>query len=253
MFVHSADRGDLQRGRLTLRGRGIGRRITWVHKSGRSGLVSVAGMHRRLFGRGKRPPTGVLHVRGPGPRRELALRLSRPRFSTSGHWVRYRVERLAELGRAAPASQRPVPRRFGAASLSLVGGPRVGQWGGQQCLTGILNQTGSQLRVLSTSKWDTDDWWYVPDVGTLVGVNDTIWWESLGGFMRGCGNTVVLQGVASPSVTFTITGTYPWWSTGGQDSTCTASNTSFWCESLPPPTLWGLNGIANSGGRAAGK
>ena len=236
MFVQSADNGELRGSLLTLRGRGIGRRVTWVQKNGRSGVVSVAKMHRRLFGRGQRSPNGVLHIDG----RELTLRLSRPRISASRHRVRYRVRRLAELRRAAPASQRPVPRQFGAASLSLVGGPRVGQWGGQQCTTGVLNQTGSDLRVLSASKWDTDDWTYEPDVGTVFGVGGVIYSQSQGGFMRGCGNTFVVQQVASPSVTFTLTTTYPWWSTGGQNTTCTASDagSGLGCVPVFPPNLW---------------
>ncbi len=125
-FVHSADSGEFQGGRLTLRGRGIGRRVMWVHNSGRSGVVSVARMHRGLFTRGTLPATGVLQVAGRRRGRELALRLSRPRASVSGHWVSYRVKRLTKRSRAAGAPRAAMPRRFEAASLSLVGGPRAG-------------------------------------------------------------------------------------------------------------------------------
>ena len=89
--MHSAQRGEFQGGRLILRGRGIGRRVSWAHNSGQSGQISVTRMHRRLFAPGTRPATGVLHIAGQPAGRELALRLSRPRRSASRHWVSYRA------------------------------------------------------------------------------------------------------------------------------------------------------------------
>ena len=169
-FVHSADSGELQGGRLTLRGRGIGRRVTWVHNSGRSGVVSVARMHRGLFTRGTLPATGVLQVAGRRPGRELALRLSRPRVSVSGHWVSYRVKRLTKRRRAAGASQAAMPRRFEAASLSLVGGPRAGGKAplDTTCSGALVNHTQFRLQVVSAYKWPTDSWELQPTIGQGV-------------------------------------------------------------------------------------
>jgi hypothetical protein len=236
MFVHSADSGQLKGGLLTLRGRGIGPRVTWVHGSGRSGVISVARMHRRLFERGKRPATGVLRVAG----RELALRLSRPRFSASGHWVRYRAKRLAKRRRAAPASQAAFPRRFGAASLSLVSDRRVGDITGEACPMEIDNNTGSELWVLSASKWDTDNWTIqIIDPRVQDGEFD-FGWESVGAFGRGCGNTVVFQVVDDPSVTVTVNTTAQWWYIGVPDTSCTVSSAAYSCYQIGTPPVWDI-------------
>jgi hypothetical protein len=54
VVVHSAKSGTLAGDRLTLHG--VGRRVTWVANSGRSGVVSIARLHRRLFLPGRRGP-----------------------------------------------------------------------------------------------------------------------------------------------------------------------------------------------------
>jgi hypothetical protein len=51
-FVHSAKRGELGDGRLTLQGGGP--RVTWAHRSRRSGVMAVRRMHRLVFSGVKR-------------------------------------------------------------------------------------------------------------------------------------------------------------------------------------------------------
>jgi hypothetical protein len=114
MFVHSANGGELSGGRLILRG--VDRQVGWVTNGGRSGAVSVARLHRRLFPRATPAATGLLHIAGQRPRRAVALRLSRPRYSVPRHRVSY-ATRAVNKGRAS------IPRRFGAASLTIVGDP----------------------------------------------------------------------------------------------------------------------------------
>jgi len=60
-FVHSAKSGGFRGDRLVLHG--IGRRVSWVTNTGRSGVVSIKRLHRRLFPP-RRPATGILHIAG---------------------------------------------------------------------------------------------------------------------------------------------------------------------------------------------
>jgi hypothetical protein len=216
-FMNSAESGKFRDGRLTLRGAGIGR-VTWVHQSGRSGAIRVAMMHRMLFS--PRRPTAALHISARSGGRELALRLSRPRYNAVRDSVSYRIKRLTNgtgSSRPAHASQAPVPRRFGAAALAIVGG------GGQNCTNGVINNTGTSLQVVSVLKWDTDDWVSSPNPGLILPNGGTLTWESEGGIFRGCGNTVVLQVVGDPSATFTTIKSIPW-TDDPFAATCTCSS-----------------------------
>jgi hypothetical protein len=85
MFVHSATGGEFRGGRLLLRG--VRRQVTWVTNGGRSGVVSVRRLHRRLFARGTPAATGLLHFAGHRRGRSVALKLSRPGYSASRHRV----------------------------------------------------------------------------------------------------------------------------------------------------------------------
>ena len=119
MFVHSAKSGELGGGRLTLQGGGP--RVTWAHRSDRSGVVAVRRMHRLVFSGAKPTATGTLHVAGHRGGQELTFRLSRPRYNAARRRVSYAVRRKKGRlpGRAAGAAG--IARRFGAASLSIVG------------------------------------------------------------------------------------------------------------------------------------
>jgi hypothetical protein len=118
VFVHSAKRGELGGGRLTLHG--VGRRITWVHNSGRSGVMPIRRLHRLLFSPATPRATGVLHVAGHRGGDELTFRLSRPRYKPARRTVSYKVKRMrGRLPRRA-ARAAGAARRFGAASLSVV-------------------------------------------------------------------------------------------------------------------------------------
>lgn len=228
MFVHSGKSGEVERGRLTLRG--VGRQLTWVTNGGRTGAVSVARLHRRLFPKGTPAATGVLHVAG---RRGVALRLSRPRYSASRKQVSYR---------ARPLNRRraSIPRHFGAASLSILGDPAVqgGVNGGHNCSATLLNHTLYNLGVVSASKLQTDTW--NPEIrpGDGAEAHDGISnWESDGGPLLGCSNSVVWQFVPNsvqpsvPAGTFTITTSYPW--TSPFSNTCTSTVSQYICRVGP--------------------
>jgi hypothetical protein len=122
VFVHSATSGELGDGTLTLRG--VSRRVTWAHNSGRSGVLAVRRMHRLLFADRKLAATGTLHVAGHRGGDELTFQLTKPRYNRTRHTVSYKIKRVGNghlpspAARAAGASQR---RKFGAASLSIVG------------------------------------------------------------------------------------------------------------------------------------
>ena len=122
VFVHSALSGKLDGGRLTLRG--VGRRVTWAHDSGRSGVMAIKRLHRRLFSRRISAATGTLHVAGHRGGDELTFKLTRPRYNLARRTVSYQVKRLSGGRLPRPAAQAAGgARRFGPASLSIVGAP----------------------------------------------------------------------------------------------------------------------------------
>jgi hypothetical protein len=205
--------------------------------------VSIALMHRRLFGRGSPPATGMLHVANQRPGREQAFTLSRPRYSRSRQTVSYRVKPLNAGGRASgvgSAAQSSGPgTEFGPASLSIIGAPSVlgSTSGGNVCWTEMDNNTrGYGLQAVSSSKWDTDDW--NPDIpaGAFVDTIGHITWESDGGLFRGCSNSAVWQivnsspGLPPASATISFTTTYLW--SGAYTNSCTSSNPEFSCQNV---------------------
>jgi hypothetical protein len=241
MFVHSAKGGQLGGSRLVLRG--VGPRVTWISNRGRSGVVSIKRLHRRLFLPGTPSPVGILHVAGRRGGDELRLKLRRPRYNASRRTVSYRVTRL---NKGRPPRQRALasgPRRFGSASLSIVGAPQVlgGTGGGNDCVTDLYDDSSQpfEFKVVSFSKWDTDDWGLVN-----IAPGDTVFgggWESIGGTLRGCGNSANFDIVPSPYSPNPYTGggrisistTWPW----GQlpSSNCTSSNPQLSCTRLSGP------------------
>lgn len=243
MFVHSAESGELRNDRLTLRG--VSGRVTWISSAGRSGVVHVRRLHRRVFSVATRPATGTLHIAGHRGGDELAFRLRRPRYNRARDAVSYRVRRLSKRspsGRRARSSQSGSSRQFGAASLSIIGHAQVmgGDNGGHDCPTGIVNQTGYGLQPISTSKWDTDTWDPAPDpdnaVSSISGTQSETY-GSDGGFLRGCSNTVVWDLVLDPNDparhippdgTFTVTVRYGWSEVPSR--TCVSSNPQFSCQ-----------------------
>jgi hypothetical protein len=139
VFVHSAKRGELGGGRLTLHG--VSGRATWAHNSGRSGVMTVKRLHRTLFSARTATATGTLHVAGHRGGDELTFRLSRPRYKAARRTVSYRIKRLGDgrlPGRAAQAAGGL--RRFGPASLSMVGAPQ-GSVTVQQITYGCANNS----------------------------------------------------------------------------------------------------------------
>jgi hypothetical protein len=239
-YVHSAKRGELRGGRLALHG--IRRKVTWVSHDGRSGALSVATLHRALFAhlaprgfpRSNRrlpAPTALLHV-AQRPGRVAALRLSRPRYSAARRTVSYRVKRL---------DKRRLPRRFGAASLSIaaLGSPQDVF----HCSTTVENGTDYTIQATSSGLWPQDRWNPGIPVGYLSlpdSPSDTLVYGSDGGFMRGCGNSSTWTIIDGPpgirGVHFDFYTTIPWNISGVPtrgSSTCTPSAPNFVCQGDP--------------------
>ena len=235
MFVHSAKGGEFRGGRLLLRG--VRRQVTWVTNGGRSGVVSVRRLHGRLFARGRPPATGLLHIAGPRRGRRVPLRLSRPHYSASRHRVSYRAVRLNTGRRRGRVAGALGLRRFGAASLSILGAPAVlgGTSGGRNCAAEIVNHTAYDLEVVSSSKLASDVW--DPEIRPgvvaehLTGLSS---WRSDGGPSLGCSNTVVWKFADNPALPspppgeFTITTTYPW--TGPFSNSCRSTSPPYICN-----------------------
>jgi hypothetical protein len=226
--VHSAESGKLAGGGLTLYG--VGRKVTVTTNAGRSPVVRVKTMHRRLFSP-RTPATGTLHVDGHHGGDEPTFRLSRPRYNAARRTVAYR---------AKPLNNKPLPRaaatvrRFGAASLTIAPHAAVmgGDYGGNDCYNQFINETGYGMQFQSANKqpgdtWDEDS----PPVQGLV-ISDTTndqghldgldsWgWESDGALWSGCANDTVWalivdpddpQGhVPPPNVTIGFFLSWPW-------------------------------------------
>jgi hypothetical protein len=196
-FTHSAKSGELKGARLALRG--VARRVTYVTNAGRSGVLSVRRLHRRVILPG-RPATGTLHVAGHGGGDEPAFRLSRPRYNAARRTVSYR---------AKPLNKRRLPgrgARFGAASLSIVPHPQMmgGASGGNSCVTTLNDASDDYFQASSTSNGANQDWNPAnpdPD-GQIIGpgqdVPNSIVWETDGDKPGdGCSNTVTWEDVTA--------------------------------------------------------
>jgi hypothetical protein len=242
MVVHSAERGQLAGGRLTLYG--VGGHATATVNGDRSGAVRIARVHRRLFLPG-RPATGTLHIGGHRGGEEPTFRLSRPHFNAARGTVSYRVRRLGKRSLRARAAAAGAAQRFGAASLSVVPHPAVapGVNGGNDCFTGFQNNTNFGVQAVSSEKWDTDTWGSNITPGEIVNAgrrtnNDFGTWESDGGLWRGCANHATWTLVVDPTsasrsappsgVTIDVRSEWDWGSSAPAFS-CNVSNPRFTC------------------------
>jgi hypothetical protein len=224
MFTQSATSGELKGGRLTLRG--VSGRVTYVLNTGGRGTLSVRRLHRRQFLPGL-PPTATLHVAGYHGGDEPSFRLSKPRRNAARHTVSYKVKRLDNKplpsAAARAAGFRP-PRRFGAASLSIVPHPRLtgGDNGGNDCEAAIYNGIGPNsgpLNLVSSSNWDTDTWEQAP---YGIGRGGSLTVESDGGLDRGC-HWEAVWSMDNPPATISMEVTWAWGQNGATGD-CSSTN-----------------------------
>ena len=146
-FVQAAKGGGFQGDRLTLRG--VSRSVRWksVGPGKTSGVVSFRLVERQLFSH-KAALIANLHV--ASRRGVFRLRIRRPRYQARRGTVGYRVQRL---------DKRRVPRRFGAASLSIVSAPLVGGSANHHsCQTQLQDNTAYGLQPIDSSEGDLDVW-----------------------------------------------------------------------------------------------
>ncbi len=224
--MQSAKGGGFQGDRLTLRG--VSRSVRWksVGPGKTSGVVSFRLVERQLFSH-KAALIANLHV--ASQRGVFRLRISRPRYQARRGTVGYRVQRL---------DKRRVPRRFGAASLSIVSAPLVGGSANHHsCQTQLQDNTAYGLQPIDSSEGDLDVWAPLSPPSAVIGNNDSATWESDGALFKGCTNTVVWKFVsdpnnphppAFPSGTVTLTTTYPW--DGLPSYRCTSSYAGVSCK-----------------------
>jgi hypothetical protein len=192
---HSAKGGELRGGRLILRG--VSGRVSWwdVSDANSSGTASVRRMHRRLFRPGA-PVTGVLHIAGARDSDEPSFRLSKPRYSAPRRTVSYNAEPLHTQPQSSAVAHAATPRRFGAASLSIVSSVASGGRGGNDCEMAFTNLTsapyvqGNPIKLVSAEKWDTDEWSPAPPT-SLITFHHGANFRSEGGLWRGCSQSTV--------------------------------------------------------------
>jgi hypothetical protein len=231
VYVQAAKRGELGAGRLTLHG--VRRRVTWAAHPGQFGDVNIKRLHRLLFTRRTMSATGTLYV--PGQRGgEPVMRLSRPRYNASRATVSYRARPLDNTRPRRPAAPPSGGvRRFGAASLSIVGAPQVnvGRADINECSTRIYNATNHYIQLVSFSTWDTDNVYQTPTTDPIpsgdptapgYGPNMMTWWWDTGPPLRGCQATAVFKIMGADTETFTVNSSWPW-----------GSDPNFTCT--PPP------------------
>jgi hypothetical protein len=221
-----------------------------VQLGGDVAIGQVSRQHAQLGGRERL----VAHHSG---REEFAFRLSSPRYSAARRTVSYRATPLTKgtvAARAAAAAA--APRRFGAASLSVVPHPSLGSGdnGGNHCAAAFENDTWCGMAYVSSEKWDTDDWVYsVPD-GYIAGspwlhgdVAPGILWESDGGTWRGCANHTTWRLVTAPQdpstsgvppANVTIDFNLEWDWTQSPRFSCATSDPRFTCGYDNPTQQW---------------
>jgi hypothetical protein len=133
---------------------------------------------------------------------EPTFRLSRPRYNAARRTASYRVKRL-DKRRPPHAAGLRRPRRFGAASLSVVGASQImsGDNGGNDCSVTVTNSTPWPLQASAESKWPTDTWAPGIPFNDVLQQGDGITWGSDGGLFRGCsvsGSWTVIPDPDSP-------------------------------------------------------
>jgi hypothetical protein len=243
-YTHSAKSGELEGGRLTLRG--VAGRVTYVTNAGRSGRLSVRRLHRRVIVPG-RPATGTLHVAGHRGADEPAYRLSRGRYNAARRTVSYRVK---------PLNKRRLPgrgARFGAASLSIVPHRQMmgGAAGGNSCVTTLENTSGTDYKV-SPTHGDHQQWNGTPP--TYLQDSTEATWETDANAGYGCSSTLSLEvpdGFPYHPTTFEINTTWAWGAAQGSTTCQQKGDGTLHCQlepgSSPPPddvvwVLWGTDG-----------
>ena len=151
----------------------------------------------------------------------------------------YRVRRLAKTRLPRAAGVRRL-RRFGAASLSILGAPQIGAGdnGGNDCRITITNNLPWELEASSESKWPTDTWDEGIPFQYVLDQAQSITWGSDGGLFRGCsvsgGWTIVSDPDSPPNPpqgTFNLNTEWEWNGGGSTGHTCTNTN---WAQLLLP-------------------
>jgi hypothetical protein len=264
-FKHSAKSAELRDGRLILRG--VSGRVTYLASSGRWATARLKRVHMGVFLPG-RPATARLHEAGHRAGDDLSFRLTGPRYNAARRTVSFKAKRVASKrapaggARAAATSGTRAlsagSSQLGPASLTVTSHPTVAPApaAGNRCQGQIGNYTGKYLSFQSFTAWDTDTWSSYPaedDYHHLGPGFNSSYWDTIGGDLRGCGNTVVWQyaGLSDGSRfpgTFTIDITWPWGSNAPQ-TTCTSSDPNITCGRADQNGLivWTLNAPKTGG------
>ena len=153
----------------------------------------------------------------------LAVELGEMTYDPAAGTLRATVRRLESVGDGlAHLDDRldtTLPSEFGRATLFV---DPVQLDYGNGCKVTVENFSTS-LTLESSFKWDTDSWDVEPPVqGDDIGFGDESDYRSVGGYMRGCGNSTTWTTETGSTVTFSVTD--PW--SGKNVFPCTSSDTT---------------------------
>ena len=153
----------------------------------------------------------------------LAVELGEVTYDEDSNTLLAVVERLETVGDGlAHLDDRldtTLPAEFGRATLFV---DPVQLDYGNGCKVTVENFSTS-LTLQSSFKWDTDSWDVEPPTpGDDIGFGDEADYRSVGGFMRGCGNSTTWTTDTGSTVTFSVTDP----SSGKNTFPCTSSDTA---------------------------
>ncbi|HSO95841.1 MAG TPA: hypothetical protein VLV81_07345 [Acidimicrobiia bacterium] len=177
-----------------------------------TGVLGVDRMLQVLRDGQRTPPNGVVDVSGgqQGPF-AVAVELTNPSYDQSSHTLHYQAHTLKKTKgtRLTHYDRRldtQLPGQFGRAALFIDTSP----FGSTNfCGVTVANYTEQNVTLNNQSKWGTDTWDpSPPNNGFILGLVANTYWQSDGGFARGCGNSTTWQQADGTTFNTSVTDPY---------------------------------------------
>src|SRR5687767_2188199 len=191
-----------------------------------TGVITVTRMLNLLDeSRNEGPPNAAVEVLDDKASDSvLALELADTTYDPTGGTLTFAAKRLdsvdGNLEHLDDRLDEELPAQFGRVALFIDTAP----FGSTNfCEAWVQNYTEQNVTLENQSKWGTDTWDPAPpDDGFVLGLGDTVSWQSDGGFARGCSNTTTWR--QDDGTTFTITITDPYSTSESNTVSCVSSD-----------------------------